>query len=288
MQRSTWYHASAWEERCFERASAAYEYGDKSEAPIYATEGHEHRNRRDELNEEVGILIQEIRDAKANAEWRAPKTDSSAFHRAKDIFNDAKTRHEAVQAEFKRLKAERDRCKAEFDSLQAEHIRLKEELQRKLAEVKAANQRERDRALDKAGVRWSERKNAKIVKKADGTTQIYHGGLGSGDGLGHGHTALDQFGNKTYDRGAFEKHGKQNYTDDSKGVTIYDRRARPGHEAMGIEGQSNLHGQPYNPKKTSRWSRSHYAILRRRREDLQKHYGQRPWNKNPLDRYAFT
>ena len=73
--------------------------------------------------------------------------------------------------------------------------------------------------------------------------------MGSGDGLGHGHTALDQFGNKTYDRGAFEEHGKQNYTDDSKGVTIYDRRARPGHEAMGIEGQSNLHGQPYNPKK---------------------------------------
>ena len=225
---------------CFERASAAYEYGDKSEAPIYAAEGHEHRNRRDELNEEVGILIQEIRDAKANAEWRAPKTDSSAFHRAKDIFNDAKARHEAVQAEFKRLKAERDRCKAEFDSLQAEHIRLKEELQRKLAEVKAANQRERDRALDKAGVRWSERKNAKIVKKADGTTQIYHGGLGSGDGLGHGHTALDRFGNKTYDRGAFEKHGKQNYTDDSKGVTIYDRRARPGHEAMGIDGGIKL------------------------------------------------
>ena len=79
--------------------------------------------------------------------------------------------------------------------------------------MKAANQRERDKVLDKAGVRWSERESAKIVKKADGTTQVYHGGLGSGDGYGHGHTALDQSGRKTYDRGAFDDHGKQNFTD---------------------------------------------------------------------------
>ena len=31
--------------------------------------------------------------------------------------------------------------------------------------------------FDKAGVRWSERNDAKIVKKADGTTQVYYGGL---------------------------------------------------------------------------------------------------------------
>ncbi len=225
---------------CFDHASDAYEYGNKSEAPIYAAEGHEHKNRRNELNEEVSRLIQEIRDAKANAEWRAPKTDSSAFRRAREAFNVAKARHESAQAEFKRLKTERDHYKAEFDSAQEEHTRLKEEFQRKLAEVKTNNQRERDKTLDKAGVRWSDRKDAKIVKKADGTTQVYHGGLGSGDGLGHGHTALDQFGNKTYDRKAFEKHGRQNFTDDKKGITIYDRNARPGHQIKGISGGVKL------------------------------------------------
>lgn len=182
---------------CFDQASAAYEYGSKAEAPIYASEGHEHKDRRDELNEEVKALIQEIQDAKANAKYHVPKIDSSAFHSAKERFESARSRHEFAQAEFKSLKIECGSRKAEFNSAQKEHIRLKEEFQRKLKEVKENNKRERERTLDKAGVRWSERDDAKIVKKADGTTQVYHGGIGKGDGYGHGHTALDQFGNKT-------------------------------------------------------------------------------------------
>lgn len=200
---------------CFDQASSEYEYGDKSMAPIYSQEGHDHKERRDELNAEISELAREVKDARRDAEYRAPKTDSSAFHRAKDVFERAKSSHESAQAEFKRLKAERDRLKAEFDSAQEEHTRLKEEFQRKLEEVKANNKRERERTLDKAGVRWSERSTAKIVKKADGTVQVYHGGIGDGDGYGHGHTALDQFGNKTYDRDAFAAHGSQNYADSS-------------------------------------------------------------------------
>ena len=224
---------------CFERASDCYEYGDKSEAPYWSQQGYDHKDRRDSINEEVCRLCQEVKSAKQNAEWRAPKTDSSAFRRAKDVFELAKARHESAQAEFKRLKVERDRLKDGFDSLQSEHAHLKDEFQRKLEEVKASNRCERESTLDKAGVRWSERKDAKIVKKADGTTQIYHGGIGKGDGAGHGHTALDQSGNKTYDRGAFESHGSQNFTD-GKGITIYERNARLGHEVMGIEGGVKL------------------------------------------------
>lgn len=198
---------------CFERASDCYEYGDKSEAPYWSQQGYNHKDHRDGLNEEVSRLCQEVKSAKRDAEWRAPRTDSSAFHRAKDAFENAKSHHDSAQAEFKRLKAERDHLKAEFDSLQREHAYFKEEFQRKLEEVKSANKRERDRTLDKAGIRWSERDDAKIIKKADGTTQVYHGGLGKGDGFGHGHTALDQFGNKTYNRDAFTEHGSQNFTD---------------------------------------------------------------------------
>ena len=200
---------------CFERASNCYECGNKSEAPYWSEQGHEHKARRDELNEEVRRLCEEVKEAKRNAEWQAPKTNSSSFHRAKEVFESAKMRHESAQAEFKRLKAERDRAKNDFDAAQEEFVQAKEAFRRKLDEVKATNQRERERTLDKAGVRWSERKDAKIVKKADDTTQVYHGGISVGDGVGHGHTVLDQSGRKTYDRGAFEEHGGKNFADDS-------------------------------------------------------------------------
>ena len=207
---------------CFDSASAAYSYGNKADAPMYASEGHMHKDRRDDLNAEVGRLIQEINNAKANAKWQTSSSHGNSFQSAKSNFNNAKMLHESAETEFKNAKAERDAYKAEFDSAQAEFERLKDECQRKLNEIKANNQKERDRILDKAGVSYLNRQDAKIVKKADGTTQVYHGGLGSGDGLFHGHVALDQSGNKTYSRDAFEKHGSQNYTDSALQNGTYD------------------------------------------------------------------
>lgn len=203
--------------RCFDQASSCYQYGDKSEAPYWSEQGHSHKNLRDQLNCQISELCREVKAAKQNAEMRANKTNSSAFHRAKEAFNDAKNRHEAFQTGFKRLKAERDQLKLEFHRAEAEHRKLKEQFQRKLDEIKTNNKREREETLDKAGVSLFERSDAKIVKKSDGTIQVYHGGVGSGDGYGHGHTALDQFGNKTYDRKAFTEHGKQNYVDNEDG-----------------------------------------------------------------------
>lgn len=75
---------------CFDQASSAYEYGDKSMAPIYSQEGHEHKDRRDELNAEISELAREVKEARQDAECRAPKTDSLAFHSAQDAFNRAK------------------------------------------------------------------------------------------------------------------------------------------------------------------------------------------------------
>ena len=202
---------------CFDQASSCYQYGDKSEAPYWSEQGHSHKNLRDQLNYQISELCREVKAAKQNAEMRANKTNSSAFHRAKEAFDDAKNKHEAFQAGFKRLKAERDQFKLEFHRAEAEHRKLKEQFQRKLDEIKTNNKREREETLDKAGVSLFERSDAKIVKKSDGTIQVYHGGVGSGDGYGHGHTALDQFGNKTYDRKAFTEHGKQNYVDNEDG-----------------------------------------------------------------------
>lgn len=198
---------------CFDRASAAYEYGDKSEAPMWSQEGHEHKERRNTLNAEISQLAQEVKDAKAHAELYAPKVNSSAFTSAKAEFERAKSLHESAQAEFKSLKAQRDQLKNTFDALHAEHIHCKNAFQSKLEEIKADNQHKRDKILDKAKIYGSARKDAKIVEKADKTVQIYHGGLGKGDGLGHGHTAIDRSGKVTYDRNAFAKHGSQNFKD---------------------------------------------------------------------------
>lgn len=226
---------------CFDSASAAYEYGNKADAPMYASEGHMHKDRRDDLNAEVGRLIQEINNAKANAKWQTSSSHGNSFQSAKSNFNNAKMLHESAETEFKNAKAERDAYKAEFDSAQAEFERLKDECQRKLNEIKANNQKERDRILDKAGVNYLNRQDAKIVKKADGTTQVYHGGLGSGDGLFHGHVALDQSGNKTYSRDAFEKHGCQNYTDSSLQNGTYDGvfNGQPARIKVSDAGNSN-------------------------------------------------
>ena len=240
---------------CFDSASAAYEYGNKADAPMYASEGHMHKDRRDDLNAEVGRLIQEINNAKANAKWQTSSSHGNSFQCAKSNFDNAKMLHESAEAEFKSAKAERDAYKTEFDSAQAEFERLKDACQRKLDEIKANNRKERERILDKAGVGYLNRQDAKIVKKADGTTQVYHGGLGSGDGLFHGHVALDQSGNKTYSRDAFEKHGSQNYTDRKTGErksnggwtelstgTIFDS-AGNGHNVMFRQGLGKNEGQ---------------------------------------------
>ena len=216
----------------FEQAHSEYEFGDKSMASYYSEQGHAHKERRNDLGAEISQLAQEIKSARAYAEQCAPsKPDSSAFQSARERFMAAKSYVESVQAEFNRLKAERDAAKSEFDSAQRKWAEAKEASSSRLTQIKDEQARERERTLDKAGVSSYERRDAKIVRKADGTTQVYHGGLGKGDGFGHGHTALDQFGNKTYDRGAFEAHGHQNFADDkskSSGAPITGGIRRDG------------------------------------------------------------
>ena len=124
---------------CFDLASEAYTHGDKVEAPIHAAKGHEHKNRRNEYNSRISILIQEIRTAKANACQLAPQTDSSDFHKAKERFEDAKAKHESAQDTFNYYKAKRDSFKLIFDSAQTEHANLKEMFFTTLEEPEATN-----------------------------------------------------------------------------------------------------------------------------------------------------
>ena len=206
---------------CFERASDAYQYGDKSEAPYYSQEGHMHKDRRDELNAEISELAREVKQAKANAESSAPRVDSSAFNYAKSAFESAKARHESAQAEFKRLKAMRDSAKAEFDRLQAQFKQAQATFNRKLEEVKSERSAIKQHAVDKVNMALVHEKggafylgsifgqDAKIRQRNDGSgkTDVFFGGLSAaGDGTGHGHAIIDRDGNVTYLRDAWQEH----------------------------------------------------------------------------------
>ena len=209
---------------CSERASRAYQYGDKSEAPYYSRQGHEHKDRRDALNAEIAELAKEVKQAKVNAEASAPMVDSSAFNRAKSAFESAKTRHESAEVEFKRLKVLRDSAKAEFDRLQSQFKQAQTSFQSKLDEVKSKRLTTKQQAVDKVNtalIRSNAHylgtlfgQDAKIVPRNDGSdkTDVYFGGLNAaGDGIGHGHAVIDSNGNVTYLRDAWVADKRRDY-----------------------------------------------------------------------------
>ena len=206
---------------CFEQASNAYQYGDKSEAPYYSQQGHEHKDRRDALNAEISELAREVKQAKANAEASAPRINSYAFDSAKSAFESAKARHESTQAEFKRLKAMRDSAKAEFDHLQAQFKQAQAAFNHKLGEVKLERAVKKQQTVDKVNMALVHEKrgafylgsifgrDAKIRPRNDGSgkTDVFFGGLSAtGDGVGHGHAVIDRDGNVTYLRDAWQDH----------------------------------------------------------------------------------
>ena len=208
-------------QECFDEASSAYQYGDKSDAPYFSQQGYEHRDRRNALNAEISELAREIKQAKANAEALAPKTDSSGFNRAKSSFERAKSRHESAQAEFNALKNQLYSVKADFEHLQEKFKQAQSAFNHKLEEVKSELNLKKHQVIDKVNMALVHEKggafylgsifgqDAKIRSRNDGSgkTDVFFGGLsGSGDGAGHGHAIIDRDGNVTYLRDAWQDH----------------------------------------------------------------------------------
>ena len=206
-------------QECFDEASSAYQYGDKSDAPYFSQQGYEHRDRRNALNAEISELAREVKQAKANAEALAPKTDSSGFNRAKSSFEQAKSRHESAQAEFNALKNQLYSVKADFEHLQEKFKQAQSAFNHKLEEVKSELNLKKHQVIDKVNMALVHEKggafylgsifgqDAKIRSRNDGSgkTDVFFGGLsGSGDGAGHGHAIIDRDGNVTYLRDAWQ------------------------------------------------------------------------------------
>lgn len=215
--------------RSYDAASSAYERRDGASAKSYAAEGRSYKEESQRLVAERRRLVEEIRSA--NAQHQASKP---AFQRAKGDFNVAKRAFDSAKAEHERAQAKFKQAKAEFDKAKnAFHARL---------EVVRSNRKNDKRSIaEKAGVPYQYRDNIVVSKDSDGNTNIYFGGSGAPDGPGHGHYVLDSSDSVTYQRGPFDPHGSQNFTDqeDSPGSTLYDRRARSEREPLGVSTRDN-------------------------------------------------
>jgi hypothetical protein len=202
----------------FERASDAHNARDGLSARMYADEGHRYKAEAQEATAERRQLVQEIHNARDRHDATRPafQRAKTEFDSARSIHNRTKTDHERAQAEFREAKAEADRAKEAFPS--------------RLTEVR----RERDRRkadkrdlANRTGIPYQYRDNVYISRESDGTVNIYFGGLGSPDGPGHGHYAMDSAGNVTYARDPYDAHGSQNFTDhEERPDTAFSEKVR--------------------------------------------------------------
>ena len=124
---------------CFQKASDAFERGDKSMAQAWARRGHKHKDRRNELNAMIKKLFDRMKEAKEQTRAKAPETDSSSFKRINEEYLRKKQLRDFLIEEFKKRVEERNIRKAKFDLLYENHQRIKEEYRRLLAEYNSRN-----------------------------------------------------------------------------------------------------------------------------------------------------
>lgn len=74
-----------------------------------------------DIEAEIEVLLQEMRDADAEAKKRITKNYKTAYYRAKRAFEKARVRHEDSVMEYEYYKAIRDKYKAEYDQAKAEY-----------------------------------------------------------------------------------------------------------------------------------------------------------------------
>lgn len=185
----------------FERASSAYNGGDKASAPGYAEEGRRYKATLQSLNSEIKALGAEVKSAKSSAEaLSGGNTNAATFNSAKSRFQDAKSEHESIQAKFKIAKAEYDRAKAAFKDAQSEHQKARDAREMRKAILRTEKEKEVSKVemavMLSNSSEWGvfDGKRARIKPKNDGSGKIdvYFGGLSvDGDGVGHGHVVID-------------------------------------------------------------------------------------------------
>lgn len=193
--------------RAFSNATAAHDRRDGAGAKSYAEEGHGYKAKSQGYVAERRRLVGLLRTATAQHQsvvqvFQAAK---DRFRTVKEEFAAAKSAHEKAQSEFKAAKEVFDQASKAF--------------QARLAIVKANNAKRADdkRSIaERAGIPYAHRDKFYIKKDSDGTVQIYFGGVGEPNGLGHGHYTMDSSGKVIYKREPFDPHGAQNFTENRR------------------------------------------------------------------------
>ena len=111
----------------FRLANQSAEKGEKELADMYMEKRDEFKKERDEINNRVRELCLEIKEARQEAEWHAPREYNPALQKARSDFEKAKEFHIRRTGDFKYLKSERDRLQLEFEAAKKEHEQIKEE-----------------------------------------------------------------------------------------------------------------------------------------------------------------
>jgi len=180
----------------FDRASNEFSYGDKSLAPAYAAEGNRYKAELQSVNAEVKGLV---------AQSKSLPRPNSSFQSCKASYNTAKSELQSTQNHYSLAKAEHESAKARFRQARREFQQANEAFKARLRKVKAENEHEYEKQRDvarKAGVPESQIDAVKVrYDPLKGKNDVYFGGLGEADGLGHGHAVVDDSGNIEYLRG---------------------------------------------------------------------------------------
>lgn len=191
----------------YDAASNAYQRGDGASASSYAADGRSYKEESQRYVAERRRLVEEIRSARAQHEASKP-----AFQRAKEDFNSAKRTHDNAKANHERAQAEFKRAKEAFDTASSA-------FRTRLEKVKAEGKKrgnDRRALARRAGVPHRYLDEVWVSEEADGTVNLYFGGVGKPNGPGHGHYVMDPRGKVTYKRDPFDPHGAQNFEENRR------------------------------------------------------------------------
>lgn len=224
----------------YDRASSAYNYGDKASAPSYAEEGRRYKAERDELNDHIKELGQEVKSAKKYAQSRASRYDNNTFKNAKRKFEEAKKKFEDAKSRAQIAKDNFSKAKQEFERLKSELESIKNQQAERIKELKSQTAKRllNDKELARsAGVPIEYLDSVKVRHETDGTVNFYFGGFDKSDGIFHGHISTDSHGNVTYSRMPMKDHGAHNYKSvDKSGWGPYIRGSIDGYEVTARKG----------------------------------------------------
>lgn len=203
----------------FDRASNAYNCGDRSSAPGYAAEGHRYKAELQTANAEVKSLITKVKSL--------PRPNDS-FRSYQEIFKSYKAKHKVIQDRYAIAKRDNELAREQFDQARQDHQQAKRAFQDRLARVKAerASNEAKNRSMLMVvdpEVAFMNGKQVKFKPRNDGSGKIdiYFGGMLDSDGYGHGHIVVDRDSNVIYMRQQFKdkKDPSQIDIDERRGIT---------------------------------------------------------------------